>query len=256
VPTFIMMDNGNTTSGQMAGNGAESCPPPSGCPDALLVVRFGIRGLSRFLSHAETLRVFQRACARANLPVKFSQGFNPHPRLSLPLPRPVGVESEDECLTVRLFDERGWNVDAAAEIRSRLAAQLPEGFGLRSVALMKAGASVQPEAAQYVLTLTPEAVGRKGDHVRARAEAFLALDKAVMQRVATEDVGDRRRGRQVDVRPFVRSIQFEGSDVMVAYGVSNAGTIRVEEVLQLLDLALEDLAGPIQRRQPTWRIEN
>ncbi len=250
-----MMDASNTTRAPQPGEGAQSCPPP-GCPEALLVVRFGIRGWSRFLSHAETLRVFQRACARADLPVKFSQGFNPHPRMSLPLPRPVGVEAEDECLTARLFDERGWNPEAAAEIQSRLAAQLPEGFDLKSVILIRANASVQPESAQYVLPLTPEAARRKGDAVRTRAEAFLALDKALMERAPSDEAGDRRRGRQVDVRPFVKNIQYEGSDIVVAYGVSNAGTIRVEEVLRLLDLTLADLAGPVQRRQPTWRIEN
>ena len=249
-----MSDNNITdlTAGAGAGNDA----PSAGCPDALLVVRFGIFGWARFLSHAETLRVFQRACARAALPVKFSQGFNPHPRMSLPLPRPVGVEAEEECLTARLFDERGWDIDATAGMRERLAAQLPEGFGLRDVTLMKAGASVQPESAQYVLSLTPEALRRKGDHVRTRAEAFLALDQAIMERNPSDEAGDRRRGRQVDVRPFVKNIQCEGSDIIVAYGVSNAGTIRVEEVLQLLEVTLEDLAGPIRRRQPVWRIQN
>jgi radical SAM-linked protein len=251
-----MVDSRNTTRETTSGNGGEECPPPPGCPDALLVVRFEIRGLARFLSHAETLRVFQRACARANLPVKFSQGFNPHPRMSLTLPRPVGVEAEDECLTARLFDEQGWNTDTTAEIQDHLSAQLPQGFDLKRLTLMKANTSIQPESAQYALTLTLEAHRVKGDHVRARAEAFLARDKEVMERAGGEEAGDRRQGRQVDVRPFVRNIRCEGSDIVVDYGVSNAGTIRVEEVLRVLDLALEDLAGPIRRCQPTWRIEN
>jgi radical SAM-linked protein len=251
-----MVDSGNTTRETTPTNGREECPPPPGCPDALLVVRFDIRGRSRFLSHAETLRVLQRVCARANLPVKFSQGFNPHPRMSLPLPRPVGVEAEDECLTARLFDEQGWNPDTTAEIQDHLSAQLPRGFDLKHVTLMKANTSIQPESAQYALTLTPEAHRVKGDQVRARAEAFLARDKEVMGRAGGEEAGDRRHGRQVDIRPFVRSIRCEGRDIVVDYGVSNAGTIRVEEVLRVLDLTLEDLAGPIRRCQPTWRIEN
>jgi radical SAM-linked protein len=228
--------------------------------DALLAVRFAVRGLLRFLSHAETHRVFQRACARAKLPVKYSQGFNPHPRLSLPLPRPVGVEAEDEYMAVRLFDEQGLPMGNAAEMGNRLAAQLPRDLEVLSATLMKASTSIQPESAQYVLSLTPEAVCQKGDHVRANAADFLARRSAVVERVAAE-AGESRMGmnrprrRQVDVRPFVDRIQFENNDIIVAYGVSNAGTIRVEEVLQLLDLTLDDLSGPIQRRHVTWKFE-
>ena len=224
--------------------------------DALLVVRFAIRGLLRFLSHAETLRVFQRACARANLPVKYSQGFNPHPRLSLPLPRTVGVESEDEMLALRLFDEKGFAVSAVEDRQNRmkaaLAAQLPQDIGLRDVTLMKTSTSVHPESAEYLFSLVEEVASRKGGQVRACAEHFLARETAVMERA----IPDQRQSRRVDVRPFVQRIQFEGADVIVTCGVSNAGSIRVEELLGLLDLTPEDLAGPIRRRHVTWRIEN
>ena len=76
---------------------------------------FSVTGDLRFISHRDTVRVFQRALARAALPVAYSEGFNPHPRLSLPLPRAVGVASEAELMDViapyrsmiREFDEEG-----------------------------------------------------------------------------------------------------------------------------------------------------
>ena len=69
----------------------------------LLVMKFRIGRSLRFLSHAETLSLFQRACVRAGIDLCYSQGFNPRPKLSLPLPRPVGVESDDELLAVRVL---------------------------------------------------------------------------------------------------------------------------------------------------------
>ncbi|MBN2271219.1 MAG: DUF2344 domain-containing protein, partial [Sedimentisphaerales bacterium] len=63
-----------------------------------MLLKFRIWGNLRFLSHAETMKVFQRACARAGLDVAHTEGFNPRPRLSLPLPRSVGVESDEELL--------------------------------------------------------------------------------------------------------------------------------------------------------------
>ena len=69
---------------------------------SLLVIKFKIGGNLRFLSHAQTLMVFRRACIRAGIKIQYSQGFNPRPRLSLPLPRPVGVASDDELLCLRV----------------------------------------------------------------------------------------------------------------------------------------------------------
>ena len=66
-----------------------------------VIVKFGIKGNLRFLSHAETIRLFERACVRAGIKLVYSQGFNPHPKLSLPLPRTVGVESDDDLLYLR-----------------------------------------------------------------------------------------------------------------------------------------------------------
>jgi hypothetical protein len=106
---------------------------PAGEPTraaSTLAVRFRIGGALRFLSHAETSRVFQRACARAGIPVKYSAGFNPHPKLSLPLPRSVGVESDDELLVVRLSDEPR-DVDGAyeAQVRQTLQAVFRQNRG-------------------------------------------------------------------------------------------------------------------------------
>jgi radical SAM-linked protein len=255
-----MIDRGERTTGQQGGW-------TPGAADALLVVRFGVGGLLRFLSHAETFRVFQRACVRADLPIKYSQGFNPHPRLSLPLPRTVGVESEDELLAVRLYDENGlWGeFDPAgenplSEIRDRLTARLPADLEVREVTVMKAGASIRPQSAQYVLPLTPEAAALKGDAVRERAASFLAVETVVMERTGADTRSGpgafRPRGRQVNVRPFVKNIEFEQDNVIVTHSVGNAGSVRVEEILQVLNVTGGDLAGPIRRRNVTWRIEN
>ena len=61
-------------------------------------LEYTIGGDLRFISHRDTLRLFQRAVARAALPVRFTEGFNPHPRMMIPLPRPVGVASQAETL--------------------------------------------------------------------------------------------------------------------------------------------------------------
>ena len=58
--------------------------------------RYKIHGNARFLSHQETMRVIARAIIRSGIALIYSQGYNPHPKLSLPLPRNVGLASDDE----------------------------------------------------------------------------------------------------------------------------------------------------------------
>jgi radical SAM-linked protein len=212
----------------------------------------------RFISHAETLRVFQRACARAHIPVKFTEGFNPHPKLSLPLPRPVGVVSDDELLVLRLFDERGipWDrseVPAREQwqdrMRRSLAAVLPQDIQLRSVTLMRSDASFCAESVDYVFTV------RRADHgdVKGRLQDkivhVLARESVIIERVQPR----HRQGRRIDVRSFLKSIRTEGNRVVVACTVGAGGSIRVDEIMPLLDLAPADLAGPVQRTNVTWK---
>ena len=73
----------------------------------MAVIRFRVRVDMRYLSHAETMRMFQRALVRAGVKVSYSQGFNPHLKMSLVLPRSMGVESDDEilCLWLEEGDE-------------------------------------------------------------------------------------------------------------------------------------------------------
>ncbi len=219
--------------------------------DSVVAIRFRIAGTMRFLSHAETARVWQRACARAALPVRYSEGFNPHPRMSLPLPRPVGVEAEEELLVARLREE-GQTVESRAErqkaVKQALAAQLPAGMEVLAVDLVAAGTSFQPQSAEYVLPLR---VGERADWVE-RLQGEIAR---VMERercIVERATGEGTAARPVDVRPFLLSVRLEGGSLIVQHRTGEGGSIRVEEILQLFGLGRQDLAGPVRRTNVIW----
>ena len=226
--------------------------------DATAVVRFDIGGLLRFLSHAETLRLFERACARAGVPVKYSQGFNPHPKLSLPLPRPVGVASGGELLVLRVYHAKGFPLQEGQEaarvawqdrMKDALAAVLPTGIVIDSVTLEPANASFAPTSVQYVLALGQRSASEAALGPQAKAADLLASESLVLDRMSPK----RGAPRRVDVRPFLKAIRFEGSRVIVECGVSNAGTLRLSEMMRLLDVAPGDLAAPIRRKNIIWK---
>jgi len=82
----------------------------------------------KFISHLDTIRVFERAFRRAGLPVAFSEGFNPHPRFSIALPLALGHESLGELMELTLNKNL-----TPIEVKNRLNEVLPDGLKILEV---------------------------------------------------------------------------------------------------------------------------
>lgn len=227
--------------------------------DATAVVRFRIGGLLRFLSHAETLRLLERTLIRADVPIKYTQGFNPHPKLSLPLPRAVGVESDDELLAVRLSETDGVTLGQCSSqggstwsIRTKqaLAEELPADVIVHSVSVVKSNARFHPNQAQYALTVRSDRLSALKETLKTRIIEIQDSERLTIERIRP----NQPQGRRIDVRPFVKSIELRDGCVVAECFVSNAGTIRVDEIMTLLDLTPEDLDGPVRRPHVAWEI--
>ena len=88
----------------------------------------------RFLSHLDQQRLFQRAFRRANMPVEYSQGFNPHPRMSFALAMSVGLTSDGEYGEVIVSED----IDVETFI-SRMNQVLPNGLEITAAKICDAG---------------------------------------------------------------------------------------------------------------------
>jgi radical SAM-linked protein len=214
----------------------------------LVLLKFRIWGNLRFLSHAETMKVFQRACARAGVDVAHTEGFNPRPRLSLPLPRSVGVESDEELLAfvVRCDDGEDAAVDLEGRVRRRLSEQLPEGCEILSCTAVRGARAPLPRSAVYLLAVRPEYLG---EQLRNRIKDLLASETLVLRRRVDEKAS---RFKDVDVRSFLKSIELKNGCVSVECEISSCGSIRVEEILDILSLDVAQLARPIKRTSVQW----
>ena len=90
-------------------------------------ILFEKTGMAKYISHLDLMRTFQRAFFRADIPIKHTEGFNPHAFVSIVLPLSVGYSSECEILEFGLLD--GVSMDQVPE---RLNAALPEGIVVHS----------------------------------------------------------------------------------------------------------------------------
>jgi radical SAM-linked protein len=202
-----------------------------------VVIQFRVRGLLRYLSHAESMRMFQRAFTRAGLRVAHSQGFNPHQRMSLVLPRSVGVESDDEMLCLQLEE------DSPDFDMESLKKELPEGIEIVSARPSESKKVPEPSLARYVIKTKTAVVG-----ISERIAGIIASEKIVIERRTGED----SRTKQVDVRPFLESIAEQAGEIVVDCKISPAGTIRVDEILSLLQVGAGDLVQPVRRAKVQW----
>lgn len=89
---------------------------------------FSKKGMMRYISHLDLMRLFMRALRRAGLPIKLSEGFSPHPKLSIKRALKLGVESENEEASILLKEEI-----KSDEFKNRLQRQLPEGIEIKDV---------------------------------------------------------------------------------------------------------------------------
>ncbi|MFA5096287.1 MAG: TIGR03936 family radical SAM-associated protein [Candidatus Omnitrophota bacterium] len=89
---------------------------------------FSKKGSARYIGHLDLMRLLTRAMRRAGLPLKLSEGFSPHPKLSLRRALKLGLESESEegSIVLRMPVETG-------EFKDRLQEQLPEGIEIKNV---------------------------------------------------------------------------------------------------------------------------
>jgi len=90
--------------------------------------RFTKQGRMRYISHLDLMRLLMRAMRRADLPLKMSEGFNPHPKLSIKRALKLGVESLQEEAAIALKFPL-----SPEDFRNRLQKQLPEGIEIKDV---------------------------------------------------------------------------------------------------------------------------
>ena len=168
-----------------------------------LRIGFAKSGTLALISHLDTLRLLERALRRSALPVSFTGGFHPLPRLQLALPLPLGVEGLGEWLDLEFVEF----VDPAA-VRARLQVELPQEFQLlsaESVEVFGPSLSQQLVAARWQIQLTPatDPILPSLEQWHQAVAAVLAAPSLIWQ-----DTDKKGRPRQRDCREALLGLGF------------------------------------------------
>ena len=168
-----------------------------------LRLRFEKTGRAVYISHLDLMRTLQRSFNRAGLPLKYSEGFNPHPQIAIALPLSVGTGSLCEIMDFKLKAETEPDLAALPE---RLNAVLPEGIRVtEAYEFTRKVAELKWLEVRGVF----EYDERDPAEMAAKLTAFYAGDPVVITKKTKRGLG------QTDIRPGIREIRFEAGDKLV-----------------------------------------
>lgn len=198
-------------------------------------IRFTRDETLKYIGHLDMARTWQRIARRAHLPLAYSEGFNPQPRMSFAAALPVGCTSDHEELDMVLSPPC-----VIDEVMAQLDRVMPPGMQVVSIEEMALNApalQVQLQAAEFEITVEgEEAIGR--------------LPERVAQFLAAQEVMRARRGKVYNLRPLVQSLAIEPETDRVVkirsrLQANEAGTGRPDELA--VALGLDPAAVKIKR---------
>lgn len=158
-----------------------------------LRLRYAKRGPLRFTSHRDVARAFERALRRAKVPMAYSQGFNPHPKISWIGASPTGVASEAEYVEIQLVQTL-----EPAELVTLLDAAMPPGLDLLEAVGVPVGVSGDSladrmEASRWRLELP----GVASDTLRSAFDLLMAAEVVEVERLTKHGM------RTIDARSAI-----------------------------------------------------
>lgn len=182
----------------------------------------------KYISHLDFIRLFHRTIRRADIPFMFSQGFNPHPIMTVSQPLSVGVTSDCEYMKVGFDGEF-----SAEELTERINSAFPPGYEIRAVKKVE-GKEIDLtniDRAEYVVELEYE-----GD---ADIDAFLKNESlCVMKKTKSGE-------KESDIRPYIYDIKLiEKSEkemtLNMNIAVGNVYNLKPQTVLEAMEKYLPD----------------
>ena len=188
-----------------------------------MIAEFEKMGRMSWFSHLDLQNTMQRALRRAQLPVAYSQGFNPHVLTSFATALSVGCQSRGGGMEVEMAGEI-----SPEEFAEKLNACLPDGLKVRRCASV-------PDSAPALMAKVAEAgydITAPNADLTQAVEAFLKAEEVMVEKRS------KTKTRLVNIRPMVHEITcaFDGKDSRLSMVLeqTNANALKVELVMQAL----------------------
>lgn len=173
---------------------------------------------AKFISHLDFLRAITRTLRRAEIPVKFSEGFNPHPRLSFALPLPLGTTSITELMEM----ETDLEIDPK-ELIERLNCAVPYG-----IKFIECGISPDKNKFKEIYASKYKII-MKNSLADKDIVDFMKLEEIIAIKKTKSSEGE------VNVKEDIKGIKKEGEDIILTLAAGNNGYLKPEVALSAME---------------------
>ncbi len=212
------------------------------------IIRFAKQGNIKYISHLDTLRMFKRAFRRTPVRLRYSQGYNPHPKMGFTMPLSLGFETVGDYLEIET-DENYESCD----IMSWLNGALPAGITAKSCSALPEASKTPSAAAVEYASYTAEYNASADDaalRIKASVPEFMRLERIESLRYSKK----KKEYVETDIRPLINSLNSVekkngGLLLSMMLKAGNSGNLNPTALLK----ALTEYAGAEYREQD-WRI--
>lgn len=169
----------------------------------MLRVKFTKENYLKYISHLDLMRLFQRTFRRGNIPIKYSEGFNPQPKLSIANPLALGIESVEEYMDIDLYEKI-----SIAEFIKRMNEELPDGIRIVNAKYVQDKRSVSSLIgwSYYKIKFEANKLNNKEELVTI-IENWLKKDEIIIKKIK------RKRGKITEkdqnIKSFIGNIVIE-----------------------------------------------
>ena len=186
-------------------------------------IKFTKEAAVKYLGHLDIMRFFQRCFNRAGVRMIYSEGFNPHQKMSFAMPLGLGIESKGEYLDCEIADGQD-----LVDVMNRMNQVSGDGFHILSVRKLKDLASkamASVRYASYQIHFDDEVQEEKiKDAVQTllKQETFLVLKKT------------KKKEQEVDIRSQIHQLDFSGHVLFMLLSAGGDNNVKAETVAKVL----------------------
>ncbi len=183
--------------------------------DLNFYARYKKFGRAKYISHLDMVRVFNRVFRRGNIPIAYSEGFNPHPKISFALPLSVFYESECEIMLFSVTEEISPN-----ELLKRFAPVMPEGLEIIEVVSGKPDVKHLSFCLYNVYCNIPD---------EALLKSFLSLSTMVVPKKTKSGIKD------TDIRCDIADIKINGDHLEMLLSAGSNANLKPDVVVRAME---------------------
>ena len=208
----------------------------------LVRVWFEKKGMIRYISHLDLMRTVTRAVRRSEVPLWYTEGFNPHPYMTFSLPLSLGTESECESMDIKIEGDI-----TNGEIFEKLKAVMPDGINVTAV--------TEPVFDPKEIAYGEFTIDFDGNFDREKAkeaiDSLLSQDEIIIQKLGKK--GHKKVMKELDLKPLIFEPEISDTEngirLFVRLPAGSKTNVNPSLVAELIQKEVEDCACLITRKR-------